>query len=227
MTTPGTKVAIMFSGQPTPNEEALLRGLFESVAREVVIVGGLDGVTPTELRAMIPADGDPRIMTELADGATVVVDRAALTSRLEKRMDALVADGCGLVVCLTTCVCPRPTPGAVTLFATPVLEAIVRAMLAPGSRLGLVVPLASQYAHIGSFWASRGYEPTCAAADPWADLSVIDEAAARLAPIRAPLVVMDCFGYSREHRERLRRSVGGLVLLPQEVLISLALQLLG
>lgn len=227
MTMRGTKVAIMFSGQPTPGQEGLLRGLFESVAREVVIAGGLDGVTPTELRGLIPADGDPRIMTELADGATVVVDRAALTCRLQDRMDALVADGCDLVVCLTTCVCPRPTPGAVALFATPVLEAIVRATLPPGSRLGLVVPLSSQYAQIGGFWASRGYEPTCAAADPWGDLAAIDEAAARLARVRPPLVVMDCFAYSREHRERLRRSVGGLVLLPQEVLISLALQLLA
>ena len=227
MDRPRTKVAILFSGQATPDQQRLLEGLAGAVAGEVVIAGGLDGVGPEDLQAMAPAAGEPRIVTQLADGATVVVDRSTLTARLQDKIEELAKGGCDLLVCLTTCVCPESTFGVPALFATPLLEAIVRSTLPAGSRLGVVVPLSSQVAQIGAFWANRGYEVTCAAADPWGDLAEVDEAGKRLAAVRPLLVVMDCFAYSREHRERLRRSVGGLVLLPQEVLIPLALHMLS
>jgi protein AroM len=220
------KVAFLFSGQASAEHVELLHAVFGGGAT-VVVSGALDGLRREEIRRLAPRDGEPRTITELADGESVVVDKLVLGARLQEKAEAVAADGASLVVLLSTGEYPGLAPTVPCLLPSRLFDAVVRTTLPPGSRLGVIVPLEEQIADVRGQWERLGYEVAFAAASPWSDAAELDAAVRRLAPAGPRLVVMDCFAYTPEHKQVVQRHLETLVVLPRDVLVPLALGLLS
>jgi protein AroM len=218
-------VGILFSGQTRAEHADLMRGIFGEGS--VVVTGALDDLGDAELRGIAPRADEACVITELADGGTVVVGERALTTLLQRKADALAAEGAGLMILLSTAQYPGLAPAVPAIVPSLILDGLVHAILPPGGRLGVLVALEEQIPDMTRRWGAAGYEVVCAVASPWGDAAAVDVAAGRLAAAQPALVVMDCFAYTREHKDRLRAAVGALVILPQELLMALALQLVG
>jgi protein AroM len=218
-------VGILFSGQTRAEHAQLMRGIFGEGS--VIVAGALDGLGDAELRAFAPQAHEASIITELADGGTVVVGERALTARLQASADALAAEGASLLFLLSTAEYPGLAAAVPAILPSKILDGLVQAVLPPGGRLGVLVALEEQIPDMTRRWGASGYQVVCAVASPWEGVGAIDAAARQLAAARPSLIVMDCFAYTREHKDRLHAAVGSLVILPQELLMALALQLLG
>jgi protein AroM len=218
-------LAVLFSGQARPSYAQLLRDGFSGTS--VLIEGALDGLSADELLSIAPRGHERRIITELADGATVLVREDAETLLLQQRMESLAAAETSLMLLACTADFPALKASVPSLIPSRVLEGLVRAILPRHARLGILVPLKEQVPEVSRRWESRGYEVYCVAASPWDAPKALEVAATELRAAHPALVLMDCFAYAREHKERLRAALDALILLPQEVLVALALQLLN
>ena len=218
-------LAVLFSGQSRPERAQLMRDVFTVGA--LLISGALDDLSVDELRKIAPSGDEPRNITELVGGATVLVRTHEMALLLQRRMDELAAQQASLVLLACTGDFTELRASVPSLIPGRVLEGLVRAILPQGARLGILVPLKAQVPDVSRRWEARGYEVCCAAASPWDAPEAVDAAATELRAARPSLVLMDCFAYTREHKERVRAVLDVLILLPQEILVLLALQLLN
>jgi protein AroM len=220
------KVGVLHTGKSGPELQQTVGGAFGNLA-SVVVTGALDGMGPDEIGSLAPRGDEPRIITELGEGCTAVVGRDALGRRLQTRMEALTAEGASLIILLCTGDFPGLTFRVPVLFPGEILQALVASTLPAGGRLGVLVPIEEQVGSATVRWARQGREVTTVVASPFGDPALLDAASDRLSAARPALVVMDCFAYTRSHRERLQTRVDALILLPQELVFSLAFQLVS
>jgi protein AroM len=220
------KLGMIHTGQVRPQLEQLLQGAFGELA-DCTVVGALDGISHKGLIAMMPRGDEPRIITELADGRTAIVRRAELETLLQTRVAGLAARGARLILLLCTGEFPTLTSPVPALFPSSVVNGLVASTVPRGSRIGVLVPLVEQAEAARGHWTSQGYEAHVLVASPFADPLAFETALQPLVGTTPSLIVMDCFAYTRLHRELVRKQTDALVVLPQELVITFALQLVN
>jgi protein AroM len=220
------KVGMLHTGKSGPELQHTLRGAFGDLAT-LVVTGALDGLDMDDIGSLAPRGDEPRIVTELGDGYTAVVERDALGRRLQTGVEALTAQGASLIILLCTGEFPGLISRVPVVFPGAILQALVASILPAGGRLGVLVPIETQVGSATERWARQGHNVTTVVASPFGDPALLDPAADRLSEARPALVVMDCFAYTRSHRERVHMRIDTLILLPQELTFSLAFQLVS
>ncbi len=190
------------------------------------MIGALDGLPPEEIDALTSAgrtSGYP-LLTRMADGRTITVDRSHLVPFVERAAARLAEEHPALMVLLCAGDFPlqdRPTP---LLMPGVLLPGVVRA-LTRNREIGVVTPVAGQVEAARAKWEAHGFSPCVTWASPY-DPSEIDRAAGALADSSVELIVLDCMGHGRDYRRTFVRRSGRPVILAQTVIARIAGELL-
>jgi protein AroM len=98
------------------------------------------------------------------------------------------------------------------VFPSAVLTGLVPALL-PRGRLGVFMPIAEQEAPMKDKWSQGEWEVAALALRPRTEGAELDAAAREMARRRPDLIVLDCMGYGRAMKRRVREVTGIRVVL--------------
>jgi protein AroM len=193
-----------------------------SVANEIAAVlspgltidlrGALDGMTRAEIDAIAPRDGHDALFTLLPNGDGVTLSKQAVEARAAIQIEKFAGEGVRVTLLACTGKFPNLAPDGLVILPSLVLHNMVEAVL-PKGRLGVFSPLQEQTALIAGKWQRSNVEVVGVTMRPGSDVETIDEAAQKMAALKPDLVVMDCMGYTRANKARVRLAYDGPVIL--------------
>lgn len=178
-------------------------------------VGVLDRLSRDEIAAgFAPRGRDAaRMITRLADGASVEVDAAAIEAGVQRRLTELEDAGCTVVVVLCTGVF-RGLRSRRAWLVEPdrILPSLVAGLVGP-RRVGLVSPIAVAPDASRRKWSALQIPPIQSVASPYvAGDDGVEAAARELKRAGADLLLLDCIGFVDRHRAAAHRATGLPVL---------------
>ena len=193
-----------------------------SVANEIAAVlspgltidlrGALDGMTRAEIDAIVPRDGHDALFTLLPNGDGVTLSKQAVEARAAIQIEKFAGEGVRVTLLACTGKFPNLAPDGLVILPSLVLHNMVEAVL-PKGRLGVFSPLQEQTALIAGKWQRSNVEVVGVTMRPGSDVETIDEAAQKMTALKPDLVVMDCMGYTRANKARVRLAYDGPVIL--------------
>ena len=189
--------------------------------------GALDGLDREAIALLAPTDGDESLTTLLVDGSWVVVGRAGLLDPIQAHIDDLERLGVDVTLVVCTGEFPPFRHTKPLLMAERLLAMGVAAVVSDVS-VGIICPLPEQEEDSRTKFADHlpGVGVAVASATPYADgTGGIEDAARRLAEGGAHVLVLDCMGYSQQHRKAASKASGLPVILARSVVARLAAEL--
>ncbi|MFC4273914.1 AroM family protein [Achromobacter aloeverae] len=192
-------------------------------------LGVLDGLSREDIAARYaPRAGEPVLVTRLLDGGSVTLDKAAVRRDLDGKLAELQASGCQVVLILCTGEFHGLNLDPAWLVEPDRIVPPAAAALAGDRQVGIMVPLPQQAASEAGKFAALARPPICAAASPYADgLRELERAAAELRERGAQVLLLDCMGYTEEHRRAAARASGLPVILSNALIAKLTAELLA
>ncbi len=187
----------------------------------IEIRGALDGLTVDEIRGLSPINDADALHCHLPGGEDVIVSKKDVTTRLGALLEA--DPGRPTVVACTGRFVGLPAAANV-IYPSAVLRATVEAVLPAGNRLGVLVPIPEQIESFVDYWNDPNRPATVRSLKPGTDPR---EAAGELAAAGVDLTVLDCFGYDRDLRSRVREITGRPVLVASRCTAQVAGELLA
>ncbi|MDM0114276.1 AroM family protein [Variovorax sp. J22R133] len=184
--------------------------------------GVLDGLSPEAVtRDFAVREGAFPLISRLASGQSVALDEHAVERGLQRCIDQLEAQGANVVVVLCTGhFATLRTKGAWLIEPDRVVQATIN-NLAHGKRLGMIAPLPEQVRQIQDKWSAPGDELPCASASPYGPLDSLVDTARTLRDQGAQAIVLDCMGYTEQHKQAVVNAMPGLpVFVSASVLAS-------
>jgi protein AroM len=174
--------------------------LNEGITR--IHAGVLDELTRTEIEnRFAPRPGQPRLVTRLLDGSSVVLDRVLTEAAAQHKLEALEEQGCTTILLLCTGHFERLTTRTARLLEPDRFLPAAVAALVRGAKLGIIVPIVEQIDSEAIKWSKLDPTPLYAAASPYQDgLGAVAEAALDLRQRGADILLMDCMGFVERHR---------------------------
>jgi protein AroM len=195
-----------------------------------VHMGVLDNLTREEIEARYaPQPGNATLISKLLDGTSVIVDKPAVRAVLQDKIDALVAQGCDVVLVLCTGEFHGLEGRTAWLVEPDQIVPPTGAAIAGDRQVGIVVPLASQIDSEFRKWAGLRRPPICAAASPYAAADQTDDLIAASRQLRdqgADLLILDCMGFTERHRAIVKEASGLPVILSNALIARLTAELL-
>jgi protein AroM len=179
---------------------------------EIDLRGALDGMTRAEIDAIPPLDGHDALFTLLPNGDGVTLSKKAVEARAAIQIEKFAREGVKVAMLACTGKFPILAPDGLVILPSAVLHNMVEAVL-PKGRLGVFSPLPEQTALIAGKWQRAGVEIVGVTMRPGSDVAAVDEAAKNMATLSPDLVVMDCMGYTRANKARVRLYYDGPVIL--------------
>jgi len=191
-------------------------------------VGLLDGLSEAEIAARFaPDEQDGVLVSRLRNGTQVRLATAKVEQGLQAKINALEAEGYDTILLLCTGEFGALTAKSALLLEPdriipPLVSAIVH-----DHQVGIVVPVAEQIQQQANKWRKLQRRPCFAVASPYiADNEALTDAALSLQEQGADVVVLDCVGYNRMHRDFLQKLLGIPVLLSNVLVAKLAAELI-
>ncbi|HEY64942.1 MAG TPA: AroM family protein [Caldilineae bacterium] len=188
-------------------------------------MGALDGLTRAEIDALAPGPGDYVLHTRLRDGSAVTVSRTAILPLLQGCLEQLEGEEANPIVLLCTGEFPELCGSGLLIEPDRLLVNVVRG-LRP-RRLGVLVPLPAQIEAATEKWRTTGAELAFEAASPYRDGDEVFRAAEALRDQSPDLVVMDCMGYTRAHKEAVQEVMDKPVILAASMVGRVMGELVG
>ncbi len=217
-----SRLGVLVIGQaPRPDIEAELSAVL-GPAVPITLVGALDGLSRAEIDRLRPTADADALFTNLPDGAGVVISKAAVTRHAQARLDALAASGIDVTLMNCTGVFTGLAPRGHLVFPSAVLTGLVGGLL-PRGRLAILAPLAEQAGAMKDKWGQGQWEVEVVPLRPRAAPPAVEAAARAVAGAHPDLVVLDCMGYDRATKQRVRELTGVRCVLA----ISAAARALG
>lgn len=188
--------------------------------------GALDDLEGPDLAAVAP-DGranDLVLTSRLRDGSQVIMSKAKVYPLVQAAVNKVVAQGARIVVILCTGEFSRLQASVPILFPDRLLTGFVQAVLPEGASLGVMVPLAEQQRALQARWQTFCPDVRVISLSPYAGFEEGVEKVRTLAG--SSLVVMDCLGYSRQHKAAVQSRVDAPVVLARTVVARAVQELL-
>lgn len=188
--------------------------------------GALDGLCHADIEKFSPADGDYVLTSKMRDGTEVKFSERHILPLLQNCIEALERQNVDAIVFLCTGIFPKFNAAVPLIFPNAMLRSIVPALAFRG-KIAVLTPSVEQIRQSVCKWEGLVETVIPVAASPYQDaFKAIDAAAEQLAAMDVDLVVMDCMGYSREMKCRLKEKTGKRILLPRTVAARLLRELL-
>lgn len=205
------KIGVVTIGQsPRPDVVGEITRVLGS-GHEVLEAGALDSLTLEELRGMKSARGSDILVTRMRDGTEVKVTHSLVVPFIQERITELEDRGVGLILLL--CTGEFPEFEAKSLIVTP--SEIVRGCTAAAireGRLGMVYPSIQQVGGKPSERRDGNLVTYLDAASPYEPMEEIEKLGDRLAERALDLIVLNCMGFSHEHKRVVKEKTGKTVI---------------
>lgn len=177
--------------------------------------GLLDGMTAPEIAARFGTERDGAVLvTRLLDGSSVQLASRKVLDAVQSKLSALETDGCDIILLLCTGTfhglkLQRSWLVEPDLIIPPAVAALVQRR-----QLGIVVPVEAQIKSESGKWAPLQRAPIYEAASPYTDtIETLCRAGQNLKSRGAELLLLDCMGFTEDHRRPLAETSGLPVVL--------------
>lgn len=220
------RIGMISIGQsPRPDILSIFQDIWGERA-EMLEVGALDGLTHTDVQQMSPKDGDDVLVVRMADGQQYLVGRSALIPRIQACADLLITQPIAAIILLCTGDF-RPFRYAVPfIIPQKIVDNTVAALVNAGQVVGVMIPSGDQQKQMRRNLACNGIVPVFASASPHLGEQGIIEAAHQLNRYDVSMVIMHCFGYTREMRDIVKEITQKPVLLSNMLIAKVTGELL-
>ena len=168
-------------------------------ALKIVEAGALDNLTATQIESLRPQKGETIYVSRLRNGSEVMIAKERLIPLLNEKTKALEGEGVETIVVL--CSGKLELKSAVkVIFPSSILEHVVQSLLNGEGRLGVLVPEETQVEEAIENWSAFAQDVNALCFSPYGRLT---ESLDRLAKALSDrdLIVLDCIGYTRDHRK--------------------------
>lgn len=176
--------------------------------------GALDGLDPTQLRAVAPSGSDAFYVSLLRDGTEVSISHFALEGLLQSGLAELQRRGAHLAILLCTGELPPMASGIPFFRGGEIIKERVKREYR-GKKIAVVVPDPGQSASMSQRWTKLGIKHDIYDCPPYFETEKSRKLCAKLRKSDADFIVLDCFGFTLEIAKRLRQQTGKHVLLPR------------
>jgi protein AroM len=205
------KIGIVTIGQsPRPDVVGEITRVLGS-SHEVVEAGALDGLTLEELSGMRPARGNDILVTRTRDGTEVKVTHDLVCPLIQERITELDDRGVGIILLLCTGKFPKFEAKSLIVTPSEIVRGCTAAAIREG-RLGMIYPSIQQ---VGGKPAERqdgNLITYLDAASPYEPMEEIEKLGDRLAKRDLDLIVLNCMGFSHEHKRVVKEKTGKTVI---------------
>ena len=193
-----------------------------------VHAGALDGLTRDEIGLRFAPRGNGRkLVTRIADGTTVVLDKEAVGNALQEKIVSLDQRGCEAILLLCTGEFEGLSCTRARLFEPDKMLPAIIGALARSEKVGVVMPLREQIETEVAKWQILSTPALYAAASPYSDnIEELSIAARALRERGAQILVLDCMGYEQRHRARAAREAGCPVILSNTLVAKCVAEML-
>lgn len=194
---------------------------------EIVEKGALDRLTLKEIERFEPKQDDEILVTRIGDGTEVTIGESFILSRLQEKISELDKEDVALIALLCSGEFPRLQSEKPLIMPDKLLSGVLSSLVVNKGKLGLMVPSEGQVNHLMKSFQDLGFEVIGVGASPYKnDIGAIGEAASKLKEAGIDLIVMDCFGYNLEMKDRVREVTAKPVILVRSLLAGLLKELI-
>ena len=217
------KIGMVTIGQSPRNDVITeIRGILGPA--EIGESGCLDELTKEQIEALKPKEGEPFLATVLRDGSSVQISREKATNLLQQRIKELENKDITLIVLLCTGDFPNFESKKLVIMPGKLIYKIVQEMLTKERKLGVIIPSSEQIEQTKEKWID--VNPVVAVASPYEKPEKVAEAAKTLQARNVDLTVLDCIGYTRQMKQKVKEITGKPVILARTILARVLRELL-
>lgn len=215
-----TKVGLITIGQSprvdmTPEMQAILGNDIQ-----IVEAGALDGLTREEIAALAPQQDEATYVSRLTTGESVKLSKKLVTQKLQEKITEIEPQVSSIIIACTGNF-PSFQHEKLILYPDRILRAVVNGLI-DKQTLGIIVPLPEQKETLKQKW--DGITVLVESASPYADDDFIAPAKA-LRKAGASMIVLDCMGYTEEHRKIVQEASNLPVILSRSIVARVAAEL--
>jgi len=208
------RVGFLTIGQsPRPDITSDLPKTLSSL--EVIEAGALDDFSGDQIVSLRPRENETVYVSRLRDGSEVQLARERLAPLLRENVGLLRRNGARSIVLLCSGEFDLGTEESV-VFPSKLLRSAVECQVRRKSRLGVLVPGEAQVQDAEAEWSELAQDVKALSFSPYADSADSLKASAKALSDR-DVIVMDCIGYTREHRRMTRRISGKPVIAARTI----------
>lgn len=213
----------------SPRADGLSVEVAEVAGLEVIERGALDGLSLAEVAELGPRPGGELLVSQLADGTPVRLDRDKIVGRLQRRIAELEDDGVGATLLLCTGEFPLFDHARPLLVPSAALRGAVAGIAGTG-RVVSMLPVVEQADQAKCWWLQQGVrDPILVVADPYhCDAEAqVERQARRAAQLGGGVLFLDCFGFTLRMAAVARGAFPGPVILARSLAARLLAELAG
>lgn len=185
---------------------------------EILERGALDSLSDQEMDMIAPQDNEITYISKLRNGSSVKISKAKLLPLLQNELTLLEKES-DIIVILCTGDFPTLQVTKPIIYPDRLLTNVVAALFST-KKIGLIVPLEEQKESLIEKWKSSHTLIETEVASPYTE-SDIEGAARRLKNKGAEVLILDCMGYSEDHKTRALSTFEKSVILPRTLVGSI------
>lgn len=214
------KIGLITIGQsPRLDMTPEMRPLLDP-STEFVEVGALDDLSREDIEKLAPAKGEVTYISRLRNGESVKLSKEKLLPHLQQKIHEIEQNvSSSIVVCTGSF--PTIMHNKPLLFPDQILKGVVEAVIGKGT-MGLIVPLEEQKNQLLEKWGD--IPVVVAASSPYEELN-IEDTAKELKAKGVDLLVLDCMGYTEQHKRRVKSATDLPVILSRSIVARVAAEM--
>jgi len=190
---------------------------------EIIERGCLDELTKEQIESLKPKEREPFLVTLLRDGSSVRVSREKVANLLQQRIKELENEDVDLIVLLCTGDFTNLKSKKLIIEPGKLIPELVLGMIAEEKELGIIIPSAEQIEQTKKKWGDVSL--VVAVASPYENPEKLLEAARKLQARNVHLTVLDCIGYTKQMKQKVKEITGKPVILSRTVVARVTREL--
>jgi len=190
---------------------------------EIIERGCLDELTKEQMERLKPKEREPFLVTLLRDGSSIQVSREKVTNLLQQRIQELENEDANLIVLLCTGDFTNLQSKKLIIEPGKLIRELVRGILTEEKKLGIIIPSFEQIEQTKKKWGDVNL--VVAVASPYENQEELQEAARKLQAKNVHLTVLDCIGYTRQMKQKVKEITGKPVILSRTVVARVTREL--
>ncbi|NIQ04280.1 MAG: AroM family protein [Candidatus Korarchaeota archaeon] len=193
----------------------------------IIECGALDGLSPKEITTLQPPTKENLLVTRLREGTEVTVNKAEIVTRLNECITKLEAKT-KVIVLLCTGKFEELQSKKPMLEPFLLLRNLLEIMLPTNSKLGMVIPSAEQAERMRDVWKLKGVKKMIIEAySPYkGEGEKLTEKVKKFKKNGVDMIVLNCMGYSKEMREKVKKITNLPVILPRTLIARIVKDIL-